>query len=703
LSSELQSEQNGEVMTFRLALFALLTAGSDYGAIRVRQILQVPSGPQQTLRYLTADQNGDLIATGNNGNGAFIDKLDGSGNLIFTLSEQGAYPSGAVADANGDVYWIGSAGTPVFPFPFTKFVLGTPPAGSLPGFVVKFHGADGSIAWATALGAMQPAVISAGGNGQVTVAGIASAPPGITTPGAYQSPTIGTAGPIEIIRLSADGDVVFAAAYGGHTVNTTVTETCQVSPGFINLSCPRTDVGAILLDSQGNIWIAGSTNTTDLPMTSTALKNQCGCSRYSGDGFLAEISADGSRLLYATYLGTSTQSETDMGGSDVISAAALDSAGRIWLAGSTNGTDLPVTPNANQAELEGDGDGFVIEYDPAVNQILFATYYGAEASSYISNIAIGSDGIPMFAGRLGSSPSDWYNSGHDFIASLNPSGIQVALLPRNAAGTGLAATPFGSGVVAGSASVATVIETGSDTSPSIFAVTNSGVLTDSGQVSPGEIISIFGTNIGPATPLAAGMGTTQTSLATQLAGVQVLFDGVAAPLLYVSTNQINAIVPFWTIGQKTTKLVVNNSGVSSNGAQLGVVTATPGVFTTQSEYHGYPVAVALNEDGTINGAGKRATPGSVVALYATGLGALSPQPADGTLLVGPALPALQQTVLVGSGGFLDVLYAGPAEGQVAGAMLVKFRLPSNVADTPPIILFVGTWISQYFTVWVSGT
>jgi hypothetical protein len=60
-------------MIFRFVLFALVAAGSSHGAIRVRQILQVPSEPQQTLTYLTTDQNGNLIATGSNGNGAFID------------------------------------------------------------------------------------------------------------------------------------------------------------------------------------------------------------------------------------------------------------------------------------------------------------------------------------------------------------------------------------------------------------------------------------------------------------------------------------------------------------------------------------------------------------------------------------------------------------------------------------------------------
>jgi uncharacterized protein (TIGR03437 family) len=51
---------------------------------------------------------------------------------------------------------------------------------------------------------------------------------------------------------------------------------------------------------------------------------------------------------------------------------------------------------------------------------------------------------------------------------------------------------------------------------------------------------------------------------------------------------------------------------------------------------------------------------------------------------------------------LDILYAGPAPGQVAGAMQLNVRLPADATDPLPIILFANTWTSQYFTVWLSG-
>jgi uncharacterized protein (TIGR03437 family) len=67
------------------------------------------------------------------------------------------------------------------------------------------------------------------------------------------------------------------------------------------------------------------------------------------------------------------------------------------------------------------------------------------------------------------------------------------------------------------------------------------------------------------------------------------------------------------------------------------------------------------------------------------------------------LPALQQTIDVFGPGFVKVLYAGPAPGQVAGAMQVNLRLPDNLTQTPTILLFAGGWSAAYFTVWVSGT
>jgi uncharacterized protein (TIGR03437 family) len=161
-------------------------------------------------------------------------------------------------------------------------------------------------------------------------------------------------------------------------------------------------------------------------------------------------------------------------------------------------------------------------------------------------------------------------------------------------------------------------------------------------------------------------------------------------------------VPFGTASRQETILVIENAGTSSNQARLGVVSGQPAIFSGQTVYHDLPVAAALNQDGTINSESNRAAPGSIVSVFGTGFGSLTPQPVDGSLL-STALPLLQRSILLFSADFVDVLYAGPAPGQVAGVMQVNFRLAENMTDTPTIFMFAGGWASPYFTVWVSGT
>ena len=681
-------------------ILALAASSAGFGALRVEQIIQVPSQRAQSINSLTTDGKGNLIVTGSNVQGGIVSKLDPSGNVVFTFANFGAYPAGAAVDSNGDIYWIGTGGAPGFPFPFTKKVLPVFELGSaVPGFVVKFRGKDGSIIWAAEVDAIQPQAIALDANGFITLAGIATTAPGLTTPGAYQSPAAGTVPPLGIVRLTKDGDAVFAAAYGGHSINGT--SACVSGRLFRCSSDPRTTAASILIDPRGHIWVAGSTNETDLPVTSNALKTGCGCSLTSGDGYLAEFSADGSSLLYATYLGTSTHSEADLSGNDAILSAAIDNSDRIWLVGTTNGIDLPTTPDAPQASLMGDADGFVLQYDPAANKVAYGTYYGTQGTNSVTRIVVGSDGRPVLAGHLNSDPANPYSFGNDFVASLSPSGIDVTVFLRNAADAGLVFSPSGSLLVAGSGSVIATMKESSSTSPSIFGLANSASLNASGQVSPGEIISIVGTNLGPANPVTASLAEGQQSLPTQLGGVQVLFDGVAAPLLFVSSTQINAIVPFGTVDRHEVRMVVERSGASSSEARLGVVSAGPAIYATQTAYRNLPVAAALNQDGTVNSKMNRAAPGTIISVFATGFGALAPQPKDGSLL--SALPALQQDISVFGPDFVEMIYAGPAPGRVAGAMQVNFRLPENLTETPTILLFAGGWASGYFTVWVSGT
>jgi hypothetical protein len=156
---------------------------------------------------VSTDSAGNLIVTGF-GFGGLVTKLDPAGNVIFAFSNFGASGAAVVSDSNNDVYWIGAGGAPGFPFPFTQRVLRVNALGSyVPGFVVKFRGADGTILWAAEV------------EGMIMLAGFATTTPAATTEGAYVSPNAGSVHALAIAKLTPEGDAVFMAAYGGQSVN----------------------------------------------------------------------------------------------------------------------------------------------------------------------------------------------------------------------------------------------------------------------------------------------------------------------------------------------------------------------------------------------------------------------------------------------------------------------------------------------------
>jgi uncharacterized protein (TIGR03437 family) len=193
-------------------------------------------------------------------------------------------------------------------------------------------------------------------------------------------------------------------------------------------------------------------------------------------------------------------------------------------------------------------------------------------------------------------------------------------------------------------------------------------------VSPGEILALFGSGLGPQQGVQT-TATPQTPYPTQAAGVQVTFDGNPAPLLWVQDSQINVIAPWSLTPGHKTEICVNNNGAKTNCQTWPVWESSPGVFTADGYY-----AVALNQDGTLNSAQNPAKVGSTVTIFVTGMGPLTPTPADGSL-IGSSLPldVLPVSVTSVEGGIfptgvspVTVKYAGPAQGLVAGLNEVSF-------------------------------
>ena len=135
-----------------------------------------------------------------------------------------------------------------------------------------------------------------------------------------------------------------------------------------------------------------------------------------------------------------------------------------------------------------------------------------------------------------------------------------------------------------------------------------------------------------------------------LGGIQVLVNGVAAPLYYVSPSQINFVVPWGTSSSTTANVVVvqQSTGQILGAGSLPMASYAPGIFMgSQITSSAYQAAV-VNQDGTVNSQGNPAARGQIISIYATGQGLVSGQPADGALPSGLVTTPQQPQVLIGT-------------------------------------------------------
>ena len=214
-----------------------------------------------------------------------------------------------------------------------------------------------------------------------------------------------------------------------------------------------------------------------------------------------------------------------------------------------------------------------------------------------------------------------------------------------------------------------------------------------GAVAPGENVTMMGTGIGPATLTSAGLDANGL-VATTVANTQVMFDNVAAPIIYVSATQTSVIVPYDVFGKPTTTVTVIYQGVASDPVVYNVVSVAPGIYTLNEA--GFGQGVIFNQDGvTVNGPNTPAAKGTVIALYLTGEGTTAPPgvngaiaPSDGSLLKHPLATV---TAIVG-GVPATVAYAGSAPGIVNGIAQINVQIPPGApsGSSVPIILTFTT-------------
>jgi uncharacterized protein (TIGR03437 family) len=228
--------------------------------------------------------------------------------------------------------------------------------------------------------------------------------------------------------------------------------------------------------------------------------------------------------------------------------------------------------------------------------------------------------------------------------------------------------------------------------PVIAAVTSAASYANSG-VSPGEIATVWGQGMGPAT-IANLQVNANGTLSNSIAGVQVFFNGFAAPLIYALGSQLSAIVPYEVAGLSNVNVEVVYQGNASQPFQVPVLATTPAIFTNDSSGSGQ--GSILNQDYSLNSAANPAARGQYVYIYGTGEGVTTPPGLDGRISNTP-LPQVSATCAVSIGGQTATFnYCGEAPGATAGLLQVNALIPESVTpgSAVPVTITIGGVSSQ---------
>jgi uncharacterized protein (TIGR03437 family) len=630
-----------------------------------------------TPKAIAADSSGNIYITGY----AIVDPAAAQTTvLVVKLNPQaseylyvrylggsvGDYANAIAVDGAGNVYIAGSTASPDFPVT-SGGNLGTAPMGlaSQRSFVAKLD-PNGNVVFSDLLGgssssAAQAVAVNAAG--QILVSGSCGLGAGScssgfpSTAGAYSIPN--SANHPYLLELDPTGtkNVFSATGIGG---------------------------SAIALDSSGNIYVAGTTYLLDYPTTPGAYQTTfpafytclflCQLSSQGANQYVTKVNAAGSKLIYSTSVSGSYNT--------VNTGLAVDAAGNAYLTGFAGATypytvPPPVIPSGGAIATAYDALPFLSKLDPLGQTLLFSVPVGGAGVQVDSKGAvyaggeIGSEVLEDFAimatiPALASVPTQCLpnsvtiqNSayvsqvdaasgsllGTQFLGGSSLTAAAVALTGSTlwiAGSTTLADIPLtpdaltveflasiplqgpypGAGPVAGAYLGAVDFSQPAPPAgtPQIGCIVNAANLAPIGPATRYQLLTIFGTGLGPATGVRANNNSTFS-----LAGVSVNFGAFSAPLLYASSTQINLAVPLITYSQSSSLVQVMVNGVFSPPLQLSLTYQNPSLFLNIPQTFAAslnpqgPVALALNADGSTNSPTNPALLGSVISLFVNGL------------------------------------------------------------------------------------
>ena len=549
-------------------------------------------------------------------------------------------------------------------FPHTTFAVQTARAGGADGFFSVFCREPGQLApynltYSTFLGGSREELnVRAGvaADGSFCV-GLRTSSPGLRAPGLQSS----LAGASDFyatchtpIRRTFGLPFLYrdlgASYFGGVENETLVALALQPAPGpepgfrvWALLETPSSDIPA----------------RTDLPAppAGATLRNP-GSRSLLLAGFNASLTAMTSQF----WIGGST---LEQGGDMALRGDCLAITGR------TRSADFPVSETFDRRQIRGAADALIAKYcfDPELRATReYSGFFGSSAEDVPTAIAIGPDGNEMVVGYI----------------DLNPGAGQVTQSIVELEVTANAPlTEYGGGLTEGF-----ILEL---FRPRIVRAAVVGAADFRARpVAPGQILSVFGVNIGPEVARGAEFDESGR-LARQLGPTRVLFNGIAAPVVFAAKNQVSVIAPFFLAELSSVRIEVEVDGARSRPVEAATAATAPAVFTLSQSGTGQ--SAVLHQNFSVNGPSNPVSGGDAIQIYLTGGGQTSPPGVDGELTpLRQPFPILRAATMVRIGGVAaQVLYAGAAPGLLQGVNQVNVIVPRNLpADNEtPLEIEIG--------------
>ena len=614
----------------------------------------------------------------------FVAKISSDGSqLLYATYLDGSGDDEASAmtvDASGSAFVAGT--TTSGDFPLSVSAYRRTPAG---GFITRLS-PDGGQLMASTYVAGQPKRLALDSSGNLYVAGGTRDASFATTPGAYQTTPQGQ-GDGFVMKIDP---LLHAPAY-----STLIGGVRYSSVAY-----------GLYVDARGSAYVTGAAvpvlgSGTVPPFPTTPGAYASNFVAALPGAFVTQLSLDGSHPIFSTLMPIASASDI-----------AVDDFGAVYIAGSvmpSGGYVFPVTMGA----FLGQGSGFATKFVADGSRFLYST----RLPGAVTQIAVIAQDHLLTMGASSTALSDQVPTTPDSPIPCSDGSAGQFLLELNSAANGrVYGTYLKNSVIMDGTNIWSVSQDPNKLldkalvhpalEPAITCVANSATFY-SGRVAPGELVSIFGPGIGPDEPASLQLDASG-KVGTDLSGMRVFVNGVSAPLLYVSKNQINAVVPFETSAPSTYVTVMKN-GVALPDVNTPVAPASPGFFKWP-----WGAAIIVNQDGTFNNPSNPAPNGSIVTLYGTGAGILQTAVENGSVGDGTTRPVLAANAqlgpfdsipgLFGGGGSasMAITYFGDAPTLVQGvvALNVQLSFPAYHLNTFLTINFGGYRTNEVVQVWL---